>query len=59
MLLVLGLVQLGAVFMQENLSLPGEPKRPLAFFSATLSDAERNNPVGEQEQLAVISALKK
>ena len=45
--------------MQDDPSLLGGPERPLAFFSARLSDAERNYPVGEQELLAVVSALKK
>lgn len=47
---------IGAVLMQEDASAT---KRPIAFHSARLSDAERNYPVGEQELLAVISALRK
>ena len=47
---------IGAVLMQEDASAT---KRPIAFHSARLSDAKRNYPVGEQELLAVISALRK
>jgi hypothetical protein len=32
-------------------------RRPLAFYSAKLSSAECNYPVGEQESLAVVSGL--
>jgi hypothetical protein len=45
--------------MQNDPGIEGNPRRPLAFHSARLSSAERNYPVGEQELLAVISALKK
>jgi hypothetical protein len=45
--------------MQDDPHLEGSPRRPIAFHSAKLSGAERNYPVGEQELLAVISALKK
>ena len=47
----------GAVLMQNDATTAA--RRPLAFHSARLSDAERNYPVGEQELLAVISALRK
>jgi hypothetical protein len=50
---------IGAILMQHDESLPGNPRRPLAFHSARLSSAERNYPVGEQELFAVISALRK
>ena len=49
----------GAVLLQEDLSRPDKPRRPIAFHSAKLTDHERNYPVGEQELLAVVSALKK
>jgi hypothetical protein len=49
----------GATLMQNISSMPGNPRRPLAFHSAKLNSAERNYPVGEQELLAVISAIKK
>ena len=49
---------IGAVLMQDDASSPAT-KRPIAFHSARLSDAERNYPVGEQDLLAVIDALKK
>jgi hypothetical protein len=49
----------GATLMQNDSSMPGNPRRPLAFHSAKLNSAERNYPVGEQELLAVISAIKK
>ena len=48
----------GAILMQPDESLPGTPRRPLAFYSAKLSSAQRNYPVGEQELLAVIMALR-
>ena len=48
-----------AVLMQDDHSLLGGPKRPLAFFSARLSDAECAYHVRKQELLAVVSALKK
>ena len=48
---------IGGVLMQDDASIPA--RRPLAFHSARLSDAERNYPVGEQELLAVISAFRK
>ena len=50
---------IGAVLLQEDLTDPSKPLRPLAYHSAKLSPAERNYPVGEQELLAVISALRK
>lgn len=50
---------IGAVLLQEDLTKPDKPKRPIAFHSARLSSAEQNYPVGEQELLAVVSALKK
>jgi len=50
---------IGATLMQVDNSIDGKPRRPLAFHSAKLSGAERNYPVGEQELLATISALKK
>ena len=50
---------IGGVLLQEDLTDPQKPLRPLAYHSAKLSDAERNYPVGEQELLAVISALRK
>ena len=40
----------GAVLLQNQ--------RPVAFLSYELSDAERRHPPGQQELLAVISALK-
>jgi hypothetical protein len=49
----------GATLMQNDPSIIGSPRRPIAFHSAKLSSAERNYPVGEQELLAVISAIKK
>jgi hypothetical protein len=49
----------GATLMQNDSDITGNPRRPLAFHSARLSSAERNYPVGEQELLAVVSALKK
>jgi hypothetical protein len=45
--------------MQNDPCISGNPRRPLAFHSAKLSSAERNYPVGEQELLAVVSALRK
>ena len=49
---------IGAVPQQKDPERSGV-KRPLAYHSARLSDAEKNYPVGEQELFAVISALKK
>ena len=43
-------IGLGAVLMQNQ--------RPIAFHTYKLSDAERRYPVGEQELLAVITALR-
>lgn len=50
---------IGAVLMQQADASDPATRRPIAFHSARLSDAERNYPVGEQELLAVISALRK
>ena len=50
---------IGAVLLQEDWSKPDRPRRPIAFHSARLTSAEQNYPVGEQELLAVVSALKK
>jgi hypothetical protein len=50
---------IGATLMRNDSSMPGNPRRPLAIHSAKLSSAERNFSVGEQELLAVISAIKK
>jgi hypothetical protein len=52
-------IGVGAVLMQNDICKPGNPRRPLAYHSARLSDAEKNYPVGEQELLAVVSACKK
>ena len=49
----------GAVLLQEDLSRPDKPRRPIVFHSATLTDHEQSYPVGEQKLLAVVSALKK
>ena len=49
----------GATLMQNDPSIEGNPRRPIAFHSAKLSSAERNYPAGEQELLAVISAIRK
>ena len=43
-------IGLGAVLLQNQ--------KPIAYYSYKLSDAERRYPVGEQELLAVITALK-
>ena len=45
--------------MQDDPRPEVNARRPLAFHSARFSDAEKNYPVGEQELLAVMSALKK
>jgi hypothetical protein len=50
---------IGAILMQNDPCISGNPRKPLAFHSAKLSSAERNYPVGEQELLAVFSALRK
>jgi hypothetical protein len=50
---------IGATLMQNDSCMTGNPRRPLAFHSAKLSSAEQNYPVGEQELLAVVSALRK
>ena len=49
----------GAVLLQADLSKYGNPKCSVASHSARLSGAKHNYPVGEQELLAVVSALKK
>jgi hypothetical protein len=44
----------GAVLQQDH----GKGLQPVAYMSKKLLDAERNYPVGEQEQLAIVLALK-
>ena len=44
----------GAVLMQDH----GKGLQPVAYMSKKMLDAERNYPTGEQEQLAIICALK-
>ena len=44
----------GAVLQQDR----GHGLQPVAYFSATMSDAERHYPTHEQEMLAIVKAMK-